>query len=205
MGFGLSVNGFASPGALLLKSGMQAGDSLLLTKPLGTGVLFAADMRRRAKGRWIDGALEQMLRSNREAASCLRSHGATACTDITGFGLVGHLYEMTQASSVAVEIDVRQLPILEGALETIEQGIFSSLQPQNMRIKHALEDSDNIAKLAQYALLFDPQTAGGLVASLPADQAKACAEALRSSGYAQAVIIGRVIEPFDSTRNIRVI
>jgi selenide,water dikinase len=205
MGFGLSVNGFASPGQLLLKSGMQAGDYLLLTKPLGTGVLFAADMRRRAKGRWIDAALEQMLTSNRAAASCLRRHGATACTDITGFGLVGHLYEMTQASAVAVEIDVRQLPILEGALETIEQGIFSSLQPQNMRIKHALEDSDNIAKLAQYALLFDPQTAGGLVASLTADQAKACAEALRSSGYAQAVIIGRVIEPFDSTRNIRVI
>ena len=112
---------------------------------------------------------------------------------------------MTRASSVAVEIDVRQLPILEGALETIEQGIFSSLQPQNMRIKHALEDSDNIENLAKYPLLFDPQTAGGLLASLPADQAKACVEALHSSGYAQAVIIGRVIESFDSTRNIRVI
>ncbi len=205
LGFGLSVNGFASPGVLLLKSGMQAGDCLLLTKPLGTGVLFAADMRRKAKGRWIEAALEQMLVSNRDAANCLRRHGATACTDVTGFGLVGHLHEMTRASAVAVEIDVRRLPILDGALETIERGIFSSLQPQNMRLKHALEDSDNIAKLAQFALLFDPQTAGGLLASLPVDQVKACVEALHASGYTQAVIIGRVVEPFDSIRNIRLI
>lgn len=205
LGFGLSVNGFAERGQLLLKSGMQTGDCLLLTKPLGTGVLFAADMRRKAKGRWIDAVLEQMLTSNRDAASCLRRHGATACTDITGFGLIGHLYEMTQASAVAVEIDARQLPILEGTLEIIAQGIFSSLQPQNMRIKHTLEDRDNIANLPQYALLFDPQTAGGLLASLPADKSKACVEELRCSGYAQAIIIGRVVESFDPTRTIRLI
>jgi len=203
MGFGLSVNGFAEVGQLLLKSGMQTGDCLLLTKPLGTGVLFAADMRRKAKGRWIEAALEQMLNSNRDAAHCLRRHGVTACTDVTGFGLLGHLYEMTQASAVAVEIDPGQLPILEGALEVVEQGIFSSLQPQNMRIKHALEDRDNIENLPQYALLFDPQTAGGLLASLPADKSKACVEELRCRGYAQAIIIGRVVEAFDSTRSIR--
>ena len=199
------MNGFAEAGQLLLKSGMRSGDYLRLTKPLGTGVLFAADMRRKAKGRWIDAALEHMLISNRDAAHCLRRHGATACTDVTGFGLIGHLYEMTQASAVAVEINVRQLPIMEGVIETIEQGIFSSLQPQNMRIKHAIEDTANMAKLAQYALLFDPQTAGGLRASLPADKGDACVEELRSSGYAQAIIIGRVTEPFDSTRYIRLI
>ncbi|MCZ6798681.1 MAG: AIR synthase-related protein, partial [Gammaproteobacteria bacterium] len=77
------------------------------------------------------------------------------------------------------------------------------LQPQNMRIKHTLEDRDNIANLPQYALLFDPQTAGGLLASLPADKSKACVEELRCSGYAQAIIIGRVVEAFDTTRNIR--
>jgi selenide,water dikinase len=203
MGFGLSVNGFAEAGQLLLKSGMRRGDCLVLTKPLGTGVLFAADMRRKAKGRWIDAALEHMLISNRDAAHCLRRHGATACTDVTGFGLVGHLYEMTQTSAVAVEIDVRQLPIMEGVFEAIGQGIFSSLQPQNMRIKHAIEDTANMAKLAQYALLFDPQTAGGLLASLPADKASACVDDLRASGYAQAVIIGQVIEAFDTTRKIR--
>jgi selenide,water dikinase len=203
LGFGLSVNGFAEDGQLLLKSGMQIGDCLLLTKPLGTGVLFAADMRRKAKGRWIDTALEHMLISNRDAAHCLRRHGASACTDVTGFGLVGHLYEMTRASALAVEIDPRQLPILEGALELVEQGIFSSLQPQNMRIKHAIEDTDNMARLTQYALLFDPQTAGGLLATLPADKVEACVDELRCGGYGQAIIIGRVVEPFDATRNIR--
>jgi selenide,water dikinase len=203
LGFGLSVNGFAEDGQLLLKSGMQIGDCLLLTKPLGTGVLFAADMRRKARGRWIEAALGQMLISNRDAASCLRRHGASACTDVTGFGLIGHLYEMTRASALAVEIDPGQLPILEGALELVEQGIFSSLQPQNMRIKHAIEDTDNMARLAQYALLFDPQTAGGLLASLPADKVEACVDELRCGDYRQAIIIGRVVEPFDATRNIR--
>jgi len=203
MGFGLSVNGFAEAGQLLLKSGMRRGDCLVLTKPLGTGVLFAADMRRKAKGRWVDAALEYMLISNRDAAHCLRRHGATACTDVTGFGLVGHLYEMTRTSEVAVEIDLRQLPIMEGVPEAIDQGIFSSLQPQNMRIKHAIEDTANMAKLAQYALLFDPQTAGGLLASLPADKANTCLDDLRASGYAQAAIIGQVIESFDITRKIR--
>jgi len=91
-----------------------------------------------------------------------------------GHSLIGHLYEMTQASAVAVEIDVRQLPIMEGVLETIQQGIFSSLQSQNMRIKHTMEDTANMVKLVQYVLLFDPQTSGGLLASLPAYQAGSC-------------------------------
>jgi selenide,water dikinase len=85
----------------------------------------------------------------------------------------------------------------------VEQGIFSSLQPQNMRIKHAIEDTDNMARLTQYALLFDPQTAGGLLATLPADKVEACVDELRCGGYGQAIIIGRVVEPFDATRNIR--
>ena len=203
MAFGLSVNGFASPAQLLLKSGMQPGDCLILTRALGSGVLFAADMRRKAKARWIEEAVAQMLMSNRDAMQCIRKHGATACTDVSGFGLAGHLFEMIQASAVAVEIDLLRLPLLEGVLETTDRGIQSSLQPQNMRVRHAIEDKDNMAKLAQYALLFDPQTAGGLLASVPADRAGACIDDLRSRGYGQAEIIARVISSFDQTRKIR--
>jgi selenide,water dikinase len=134
---------------------------------------------------------------------CLRKHGATACTDVSGFGLAGHLFEMIQASAVAVELDPLRLPLLEGALATVERGILSSLHTQNMRVKHAIEDNDNMASLAQYALLFDPQTAGGLLASVPADRAGACIDDLRSRGYGQAEIIARVISSFDQSRNMR--
>ena len=203
MAFGLSVNGFASPAQLFYKSGMQPGDCLILTRALGSGVLFAADMRLKAKARWIEEAVAQMLMSNRDAMLCLRKHGATACTDVSGFGLAGHLFEMIQASAVAVEIDPIGLPLLEGALATVERGILSSLQTQNMLVRHAIEDKDNMASLAQYALLFDPQTAGGLLASVPADRAGVCIDDLRSRGYGQAEIIARVISSFDQTRNMR--
>ena len=205
MGFGLSVNGLTSSEKLLLKSGMQIGDCLVLTSPLGSGILFAADMRRKAKGRWIDGALEQMLFSNREAAICLRKHGATAVTDVTGFGLIGHLHEMAQASLVAAEISLEQLPVMEGVMDSMANAIHSSLQPQNMRVKHALDDSHNLSVSPIYPVLFDPQTAGGLLASLPQDKVESCLEAMHACGYPQARQIGRIVESFDSTRNIRLI
>lgn len=116
LGFGLSCNGLAYPDKLLRKGGMQPDQVLIITKALGTGTLFAADMRREAKGRWIDSAVESMLQSNQAAATCLIQYGATACTDITGFGLIGHLIEMIQASSnIAVELKLAAIPILAGA------------------------------------------------------------------------------------------
>ncbi|MFV2032113.1 MAG: selenide, water dikinase SelD, partial [Gammaproteobacteria bacterium] len=205
MGCGLAVNGFASPGQLLFKSGMRVGDTLVLCKPVGTGVLFAADMRSKAKGRWIDKALQQMLISSQNAARCLQKHAATACTDVTGFGLLGHLHEMTKASSVAVEIDPMRVPFMSGALEIASGGILSSLQPQNLRIRHAVADPEQLADTPQFQLLFDPQTAGGLLASLPAEKANACVEDLRSKGYPEAVVIGRVVESFDSEQNMRLL
>jgi selenide,water dikinase len=108
---------------------MRPGDGLILTKPLGTGTLFAADMRRKAKGRWIDAALANMLLSNRAAAECLLRYGATACTDVTGFGLLGHLVEMTKASQIDVELYLDALPVLDGAMDTLRMGI-SALQPR---------------------------------------------------------------------------
>ena len=133
LAMGFAVNGLADPDRLLRKGGMRPGDRLILTKPLGTGTLFAADMRRKAKGRWVDAALASMVQSNRAAALCLQQFGATACTDVTGFGLLGHLVEMTKPSGVDVELMLSALPLLDGALDTVRLGIFSSLQPQNVR------------------------------------------------------------------------
>jgi selenide,water dikinase len=192
LAFGLTVNGLVDPEHAWRKGGLQPGDALVLTKPIGTGTIFAADMRQRAKGRWVDAAIASMVLSNQAAAECLRRHGATACTDVTGFGLLGHLVEMTRASGVDATLKIEAVPLLEGATETVAAGILSSLQPQNLRLRRAVRDLERVGTHPRYPLLFDPQTAGGLLAGMPAQSAAACVAELRALGYAAAAIIGRV-------------
>ncbi|MDJ0777898.1 MAG: selenide, water dikinase SelD [Gammaproteobacteria bacterium] len=191
MSCGLCVNGFADDRSLMLKSGVAAGDQLVLTRALGSGVLFAAAMRGAARGAWVDAALATMLQSNRDAAHCLRRHAASACTDVTGFGLAGHLLEMARASGVTIGILPGELPLYDGALELAARGISSSLQPQNLRLRHAIHDPDALALQPAYPLLFDPQTAGGLLASLPPERVDACIEELHGLGYRDARIVAR--------------
>jgi selenide,water dikinase len=197
LALGFSVNGLADRKTILRKGGMVDGDILILTKPLGTGTLFAADMQQKAKGRWIEGALKSMVQSNRQAAQCLFNHGASACTDITGFGLLGHMVEMTKASDVDVEIDLDSLPVLDGAQETVRLGILSSLQPANVRLRRAIRNLNEAREHERYPLIFDPQTSGGLLASLPAERVQSCLRVLRDLGYANATIVGRVAAKSD--------
>jgi selenide,water dikinase len=205
LAFGLSVTGTVDRAALLRKGGMKTGDVLILTKPLGTGTLFAADMRLKAKGRWIDGAIESMLASNQAAAACLHKYGATACTDVTGFGLLGHLVEMIRPSDGDVELDLDALPVLDGARETIQAGVFSSLQPQNVRLRRAIRNLNGAVEHEHYPLLFDPQTAGGLLASVPTQAAERCLAELHGLGYAQAARIGRVVARENVLEPVRLI
>jgi selenide, water dikinase len=186
--FGLTCNGFADPDRLLKKSGMQPGDCLILTKPLGTGTLFAAQMRGQAKPAWIDGAIAMMLQSNYAASQILLDCGATACTDVTGFGLLGHLVEMVRASSISVTLQMGAIPFLTGAADTTDRGIVSSLYPQNQRAQHWIANRAEIAAHRHFPLLFDPQTSGGLLASIPADRASRCCAALNIAGYSSAII-----------------
>ena len=192
LALGFAVNGLVPRDAVLHKSGMQPGDILVLTKPVGTGTLLAADMRGKAKARWVAAAVDHMCRSNREAAAALARHGARAATDVTGFGLLGHLVEMVRASDVDVGLALDRIPVLDGARATIARGVFSSLQPQNVRLRRAIADLDAVSAHPDYPLLFDPQTAGGLLAAVPAARAKACVAELRRAGYEQAAVIGRV-------------
>ncbi|MDX2231937.1 MAG: selenide, water dikinase SelD [Leptolyngbyaceae cyanobacterium bins.349] len=190
LAFGLSCNGLAEADALLRKGNIQPGQALILTKPLGTGTLFAAKMQRLALGRWVDGAVASMLRSNAAASQCFLQFGATACTDITGFGLVGHLLEMMQATNIAVTLKLDAVPALEGALTTLERGIVSSLQAQNL---HATQWIDKFAPLMshpKFQLLFDPQTSGGLLAAIPLSQEASCLAQLKALGYSQSCTIG---------------
>jgi selenide,water dikinase len=194
LALGFAINGLIDDGMdhIMRKGGMRAGDVLILTKPIGTGTLFAAHARLQAKGRWIDEALQSMRHSNRLAAGCLRRFGATACTDLTGFGLLGHLVEMTRPSEVDASIDLSALPVLDGAEESVAAGILSSLQPANVRLRRAIRNAEPMVKHARYPLLFDPQTAGGLLASVPADQAAACVRELITLGYRHTSIIGAI-------------
>jgi len=205
MSCGLSVNGFARPGEALLKSGMRPGEVLILTRGLGSGVIFAAEMRARARAAWVDAALEQMLKSNRDASRCLRRFAASACTDVTGFGLAGHLHEMVSASRCGVELRLDELPLFAGAAELAAAGIHSSLQPQNIRIRHAIDDPQGSSAHAAYALLFDPQTAGGLLASVAAERAAECLAALHELGYTDAAVIGKVVDRDDAATPIRLV
>ncbi|MET0539928.1 MAG: selenide, water dikinase SelD [Xanthobacteraceae bacterium] len=204
LAIGFAITGAVGENEALRKSTLAPGEALILTKPLGTGTLFAAAMRRHAKGRWIDAALTMMQVSSRESAACLRRFGASACTDVTGFGVVGHLVEMTKPSGVDVELDLNAVPLLEGARETVEAGIFSSLQPQNLRLRRAVNESEALAGDPRYALLFDPQTAGGLLAGVPADRADRCVAELRKLGYEHAAIIGRVLPASGAASPIRI-
>ena len=192
LALGLSLTGLVDADAVLRKGGLRPGDRLVLTKGIGTGTLFAAEMRMRAKGRWIDGAIEAMRQSSRLAAATLRRHGATACTDVTGFGLLGHLVEMTRASGVDARLDLAAVPVLDGALETARAGLLSSLHPHNVRLRRAVDDPEAHAADPRYRLLYDPQTAGGLLAGVPADRADACVADLAAQGYPQAAVVGAV-------------
>jgi selenide, water dikinase len=164
-----------------------------LTKPLGTGVILAADGRAAAPARVVEDAITTMLQSAAPAAACLQAHRATACTDVTGFGLLGHLLEMLRASELDAVLDPEAIPALDGALALFARGITSSLHADNIAALRAL-GADQDHPIAP--LLIDPQTAGGLLAGVPSDRAAACLSRLRELGY-RAGIIGRVVASQD--------
>jgi selenide,water dikinase len=168
-------------------SGARPGDSLILTKPLGSGILMAAEMQKRAHGADVVAALQAMTRSQGQASALLS--GAHAMTDVTGFGLIGHLRNICRASGTSAKITRNDIPTYPGALDLAKQGIRSTIHPQN---RAALPD---LADPPANALLFDPQTAGGLLAAVPGDGMAQLA-ALQTAGY-QAAIIGEITDSPD--------
>ena len=205
LSLGFAVNGLVAREKFLRKGGLRAGDALILTKPIGTGTLLAADMRGLARARWVQAAIRHMCASNRRAAAVLAQHGVGAATDVTGFGLLGHLVEMTRASEVDARLILDRIPVLEGARESVARGVFSSLQPQNVRLRRAVRDLDRAQALPDYPLLFDPQTAGGLLAGVPAGRADACVAALRAAGYGAAAVIGHVLPRSEALESIELV
>lgn len=188
LGLGFAVTGRTRPGRLLRKGGLRPGDRLVLTKPLGTGIILAAEMRGLTSGRTVAGAITAMLQPSAAASACLIAHGATACTDVTGFGLLGHLLEMLTASGTEARLDPTAIPALDGALPLLATGLTSSLHSGNSASLAALAPDVADSDPAFAALLIDPQTAGGLLAGVPGECAAACVDELGQLGYGAAEI-----------------
>ena len=191
LGIAFSVTGTLA-GPALAKGGLTPGDKLVLTKPIGTGALLAAAMQASARAGDVMTAIECMDQSNAPAVAILRRHGVSGCTDVTGFGLAGHLSEMARASRVGVRVHASRVPRLAGVLDVLAAGIASSLHASN---ELAIDDYAILGaapNAPEVRVLADPQTAGGLLAGLPADRAEQCVAALRQAGFAEAAVIGEV-------------
>ena len=186
----LSVTG-VEDGVPLRKGSLDVGDVLVVTKPLGTGAVLAAHMRARAGSDVLAAAIASMDLSNVAALNVLRRHGVRGLTDVSGFGLLGHLGEMLRAAGLGVLVRLSGVPLLPGAAALVDAGFVSSLQGAN---ELALGDFELGAQASdpRVRLLVDPQTSGGLLAAVPADRAEACVAALRAAGYPEAAGIGVV-------------
>lgn len=172
------------------KNLLRAGDALVLTKPLGSGVLLAAHMQARCRAEWYGPLVDTMLASNAPVAELFESHDIQGVTDITGFGLAGHLLEMLTASQLSAEIKLEEIPLMGGAGELLEQGLQSTLAPANRAAERAIEVSGGSRHLARYAALFDPQTSGGLLLGVPGDRVEQLLEHLHQGAAPAAVLVG---------------
>ena len=187
---GFSMHGFVEPDGILRKGGARPGDVLVLTKPLGTGVLLAAARMGFADADWVEAAHASMLRSNRTAMRLLKRHGVRACTDVTGFGLAGHLAEMLRASGVGARLRGNALPALPGAQALLAAGWRSSFHAANQRV---VPPGMPVEPSALLDLCIDPQTSGGLLAAVPATDIVALREDCTAAGEA-LFVIGELVE-----------
>ena len=196
--FGYAVTGLVHPDRVLKNTGARPGDALVFTKALGTGVITTALKQGKAQPAWIEAATNSMTTSNRRASevACRPEFQVHAMTDVTGFGLIGHARELAFGSDVRLQIKPAAVNVLEGALDAIRLGcVPAGLLANRDYAECVVEDPPAAATIAELrTLLFDPQTAGGLLISLAEDQADTLVNALHEAGYASAARIGTVLD-----------
>lgn len=190
MKFGYAVTGVIDPNAVVTNAGARPGDDLILTKPIGTGAINTAVKRGAASERAVTAAIAAMTASSARAAETMTRLGANACTDITGFGLLGHAYEMAKASGVELLIDSASVPLLPDTLDLIRQGMLTRGDRNNrIYVGDTVRIAERVMPEMQSAL-FDPQTAGGLLISLPSERTEEFVASVPG-----AFRIGRVSRP----------
>jgi len=192
--FGWAVTGRVNPGRIVTNKGAKIGDSLILTKPIGGGIIATAAKRGAASDSDVTRSIEVMLELNRAASEVMSASPTNACTDVSGFGLVGHLLEMTTASGVNVELWSNEVPVLSGALEWSTAGLVPGGTKDNLEHVRPLVRWDKDLSMAEKHLLCDAQTSGGLLMSLPQSSAGALISALQNAGATAATEIGRILD-----------
>ncbi|MCA9246645.1 MAG: selenide, water dikinase SelD [Planctomycetales bacterium] len=185
---GFTLLGQPGPNEGRTKRGLRLGDRLVLTKPLGVGSLLVARMQAQCRAEWIQPLMRHLLTSNESAAAAALAGDISAMTDITGFGLAGHLLEMLDGSGCSAELRLGAIPLLPGADETLEHGIESTLAPDNRLAETRIDVAKHDAEMPQYAALFDPQTCGGLLIGVAEEHHQPLLAALRQVGVAAATI-----------------
>jgi selenide,water dikinase len=192
--YGLSVTGYVHPGKILRNNTIRAGDSLILTKPLGTGIVATALKAGLAEDKDIAAYIKSMAFLNKYAADVMSAFPVNACTDVTGFGLAGHLKEMMAGNEFSVRIDCGALPVLGGVEDYASMGLVPAGLYRNRDYAGAFcVIADSVSPLAR-DMLFDPQTSGGLLISLPHKEALSLVDALKNADIPAASIIGTVVK-----------
>ena len=193
--YGLAVIGYVHPKKIITNSGARPGDSLILTKALGTGVIMAGQRLNLASGKDVDEALKQMKILNKSGAEVMKKHDILGATDITGFGLAGHGMKMAKASKVSLKINMKQVHLIGNAYGIIDEGCIPGASFRNLEYAEndisASDDLDYNLKM----LAFDAQTSGGLLMSVPEAKVESVLDDLLGAGLSDSSIVGHVTEP----------
>jgi selenide,water dikinase len=195
--YGMAVTGVIHPDRVIRNVGVKPGDALVLTKPLGTGIITTALKKRQATPKSVKAAVESMTALNRVSSKVMRELDVHACSDVTGYGLLGHGQEMASGSEVTIELDSRALPLLHGAVRLAELG---SLTGGCKRNRAYLADKIAIDAKVREGLVeaaFDPQTSGGLLIALAEDDAETLVTRLQENGITAATVVGRAVRHRD--------
>jgi selenide, water dikinase len=190
--FGYAVTGAVDPTRIWTNAGARVGDVLILTKPIGTGIVGTAIKHGRAPADLVDRAVESMRTLNKAAADALAGVSVHACTDITGFGLAGHAAEMAQASGVALALDAAAIPVFDGVAQLVAENRSGGLSSNRAHFQAVLSTAGVSDTLRD--LIYDPQTSGGLLFAVPPDVADGALARLEAAGIRPATI-GRVVTP----------
>ena len=197
--YGLVVTGKVTKENLTLNSTAKAGDVLILTKPLGTGIISTAIKKDKAHTSIIDEAVRTMSDLNRSAAEAMNTVGVSACTDITGYGLLGHLLEMCKASKVSAIIEFNKIPLIQGTFELAQKGFIPSGTKRNLDFVHPdVNFSDNFSQEEKF-LMADAQTSGGLLISVEKNKSETLQNLLRENHCLASSMIGQIHNPAEKS------
>ncbi len=192
--YGLSVTGVQHPEKIITNSDAKPGDCLILTKPLGVGIITTAVKKDIADEKDVEAAIEAMVKLNKDAGELLEEFSVSACTDITGFGLLGHSYEMAKGSGVTIELDISKVPLLPGTRDYVKNKAVAGGTKKNLNYyKKYCEGLEKISEEEQY-IIADAITSGGLLISVKETKCEALVKKLKDSGTLASSVIGKVVE-----------